>query len=155
MHVAIAGEVHRVKSLRNPLQKMSKSDNQELSCVNLSDPPDLLVKKIKRAVTDFEGRVTYEPETRPGVSNLVTIYAAMSGLTHQQVCQEFAGKQTAEFKLSLGDLLVEKLTPIRQELSRLEADPGYVDSVLQEGAEKARKLAQENLATIKQQMGLC
>ena len=141
-------------SLRNPLQKMSKSDNQELSTINLSDSPDLILKKVGKAVTDTEGKVSYEPERRPGVSNLVAIYAAVSGLSHDEVCKEFEGKLTVDFKGSLGELLVESLAPIRSKIEELEGDPGYVDSVLQRGAEKARALAEENLLVVKKKMGI-
>lgn len=156
MHVrTTTGEVHRVMSLRNPLQKMSKSDNQEMSCIYLSDTPDLIVKKVQKAVTDFEGQVTYDPEERSGVSNLVAIYAAMSGLSHEAVCKDFEGKQTVDFKKGLGELLVEKLGPIQGEMERLEADPGYVHNVLEEGARRAGEIAQLNLEQVRKSMGLC
>lgn len=141
-------------SLRNPLQKMSKSDNQEMSSVNLSDPPDVIRKKIMRAVTDCDGRVSYELQERPGVSNLVAIYAAMSGKSHEAVCKQFEGKQTAEFKASLGELVVEELAPIQKRMSQLEGDPGYVESVLEEGARKARAIAEQNLDQIKRKLGI-
>lgn len=140
--------------MRNPLQKMSKSDNQEMSTIHLSDPPDLVTKKIQKAVTDFDGNVSYDPENRPGVSNLVAIYAAMSGLSHGEVCEEFEGKQTVDFKKSLGELLVEALAPIRERMGELEGDPGYVDTVLREGAEKARNMAGEKLLQVKEKMGI-
>lgn len=148
------GEIHRVMSLRNPLQKMSKSDNQEMSSINLSDPPDAIVMKIQKAVTDSTGRITYDVEERPGVSNLVAIYAAMSGISHQQVCRDFEGRQTVDFKESLGELLVEGLAPIRERMEQLEGDPGYVDLVMREGAEQARQIAEENLVHIRKKMGI-
>ena len=151
---ALTGEVHRVMSLRNPLQKMSKSDNQEMSSINLSDSSDTIMKKIRRAVTDCMGRVTYDVEERPGVSNLIAIYAAMSGISHQQVCADFEGKQTVDFKTSLGELLVESLSPIRERMEQLEGDPGYVDLVLREGAEQAKRIAEENLVQIREKMGI-
>lgn len=150
----LLGEVHRVMSLRNPLQKMSKSDNQEMSCVNLCDTPDVIVKKIQKAVTDCTGEVSYDPDERPGVSNLVAIYAAMSGLTHQEVCGQFEGKQTVDFKRELAELLVERLAPIGKKVEELEADSGYVDSVLKEGAERAGLIACENLTRVKKKMGV-
>ena len=142
-------------SLRNPLQKMSKSDNQEMSCINLCDTPDVITKKIQKAVTDCVGEVSYDPEERPGVSNLVAIHAAMSGLSHQDVCRQFEGKQTVDFKRELAELLVERLAPIRKKVEELEADSSYVDSVLKEGAEKAGLIARENLTQVKKRMGLC
>jgi tryptophanyl-tRNA synthetase len=133
---------------------MSKSDNQEMSCINLCDPPDAIVKKVQRAVTDCISLVSYEPEERPGVSNLVAVYAAMSGLSHEQVCAAFEGKQTVDFKRALGELLVEGLTPIRERTLELEADPGYVDEVLRQGAERAKVIAEENLVGVKRKIGL-
>lgn len=86
---------------------------------------------------------------------MVAIYAAISGLTHDEVCREFEGKQTVDFKHSLGQLLVEALAPIREKAEQLESDPAHVDGILMEGAEKARKIAQENIAIIKTKMGIC
>lgn len=133
---------------------MSKSDNQEMSCINLCDPPDVIMKKVQKAVTDSIGQVSYEPEERPGVANLVAIYAVMSGLSHEQVCRDFEGKQTVDFKKALGELLVERLAHIREQTERLEADPGYVDGVLREGAERAKVIAEENLVRVKRKMGI-
>ena len=141
-------------SLRNPLQKMSKSDNQEMSSILICDPPDTIAKKVQRAVTDSQGRISYEPEERPGVSNLVAIYAAMSGQSHAEVSQDFEGKQTVDLKQSLAELLVETLAPIKKRVEQLESDPAYVDSILKEGAERAGRLAQENMAIIKKRMGI-
>ena len=149
-----AGEVHRVMSLRNPLQKMSKSDNQPLSTINLSDSPDLIVKKIQKAVTDCEGRITYDPQSRPGVANLVSMYAALAGMSHEDVCKSFETKQTVDLKKSLGELTVESLAPIRVKMEALEHDSFYMDSVLVGGAERARALAEENLVQIKKKMGI-
>ncbi len=133
---------------------MSKSDNQEMSYINLCDPPDDIVKKVQKAVTDSIGEVSYDLEERPGVANLVAIYAAMSGLSHEQVCGEFEGKQTVDLKRSLGELLVEGLAPIRERMQRLEAEPGYVADVLREGAERAKVIAEENLVRVKKKMGV-
>ena len=141
-------------SLRNPLQKMSKSDNQEASRINLTDSPDEIRKKIRKAVTDSTSRITYDPDERPGVSNLVSIYAALADLTHDEVCERYVGKQTVDMKNDLGELVVEKLGPISEKIHRLENDVGYVDGVLREGAEKAKSLAEENLKSIMNLMGV-
>ena len=141
-------------SLRNPLQKMSKSDNQEASRINLTDPPDEIRKKIRKAVTDSTSRITYDPDERPGVSNLVSIYSALADLTHDEVCERYISKQTVDMKNDLGELVVEKLGPISEKIHRLESDVGYVDEVLREGAEKAKTLAEENLKSIMNLMGV-
>lgn len=150
----LSGDVQRVMSLRNPLQKMSKSDNQEMSRINLTDSPDELRKKVRKAVTDSTSRITYEPDDRPGVSNLVSIYSALADISHEDVCERFEGKETVDLKDELGELLVEKLGPIREEILRLEKDTGHVDQVLREGADKAKRLAEENLKSIMKHMGV-
>ena len=133
---------------------MSKSDNQEMSCINLTDSPDVIIKKCQKAVTDCDGSISFDPEIRPGVSNLISIYAAISGWSHDQICREFEGKLTVDFKKCLGQLLVEKLSPIRKEVERLEKEPGYVNDVLREGAEKAAYIAEENLNQVKNKLGI-
>jgi tryptophanyl-tRNA synthetase len=141
-------------SLRNPLQKMSKSDNQEASRINLTDSPDIIRKKIRKAVTDSTGRVTFEPTERPGVSNLISIYGALAELSHSEVCERFEGKQTVDLKDELAELLVDKLQPICDRILELEGEPGYIDQVLRDGADKAKPIAIENLDSIMRLMGL-
>ena len=141
-------------SLRNPLQKMSKSDNQESSRINLTDSPDVIRKKIRKAVTDSTGTVTFEPTERPGVSNLVSVYSALAELNHSEVCERFEGKQTVDLKDELAELLVEKLRPICERTIELEGEPGYIDQVLKDGADKAKSIATENLDSIMRLMGL-
>ena len=133
---------------------MSKSDNQELSRINLTDSPDEIRNKIRKAVTDSTGSITYDPTERPGVSNLVSIYAAVSGLNHDETCERFAGKQTVDFKEELAEVLVERLSPIREKIAQLEEDMDYVDGVLKEGSERAAAMAEENLNEIKRLVGI-
>ena len=141
-------------SLRNPLQKMSKSDNQEASRINLTDSPNDIRRKIRKAVTDSTSRITYEPTERPGVSNLVSIYGALVELGHNEVCERFEGKETVHLKDELAELLVEKLGPIHERILVLESDSGYVDQVLKDGADKAKSIATENLDSIMRLMGI-
>ena len=141
-------------SLRNPLAKMNKSDNQGMSCVYLTDSPDTVMEKIKKAVTDCTGEVYYDEENRPGVSNLIRIYSAMTGASYDEIQQEFAGKMTVDLKIRLGEVLAEALGPIREEADRLEKEVGYVNSVLVEGAQKATEIAHGNLNNIKTKLGL-
>ena len=154
LSVSPLGEVQRVMSLRNPLQKMSKSDNQESSRIDLTDSPDVIRQKIRKAVTDSTSAVTFEPSERPGVSNLVSIYGALAELNHNEVCERFEGKQTVDLKDELAELLVEKLRPVCQRISELEEEPGYIDQVLKDGADKAKSIATENLDSIMRLMGL-
>jgi len=133
---------------------MSKSDNQEMSCVYLTDHPDTVIEKIKKAVTDCTGAVYYEEETRPGVSNLMRIYSSITGASYDEIQHEFEGKMTVDFKMRLGEVLVETLEPIRKEADRLEKELGYVDSILTEGAQRATEMAHENLSKVKTRLGL-
>ncbi len=141
-------------SLRNPLQKMSKSDNQELSRINLSDSPDEIKKKIRRTVTDSNSRTTYDPADRPGVSNLVSIYSAMTGQSPIDICSAFEGRQTVDLKDELAEVLIERLSPIREEIDHLENNPSYVDRVLAEGAERAGQIAEDNMKDMKRVLGI-
>ena len=144
----------RVKSLRSPLHKMSKSDNQERSRINLTDSPDVIREKVRKAVTDCDSEVTYDPTARPGVSNLVSIYSAFTGLSPEEVCTKFQGKETVSLKDELVEVLNESLGPIREATISLESNEDYVESVLQEGARKAMEVAQLNLDQVKRLVGL-
>jgi tryptophanyl-tRNA synthetase len=139
----IFGAATRVMSLRDGTKKMSKSDASDQSRINLTDGPDEIAQKLKRAKTD----PLPLPETvddmkdRPEAANLIGIYAALCDRPVADVVAEFAGKGFAEFKTRLADLAVSVLGPIGLEMQRLVADPGYVDSVLREGGEKANAIA--------------
>ena len=141
-------------SLRNPLQKMSKSDNQDMTRINLTDSSDDIRNKIRKAVTDCTGSVTFDPHERPGVSNLVSIFAAVSDSTPDKICRMFEGKQTVHLKDELAELLISELAPIREEINRLQTDRGYVMDILRDGSERAREIAEPNLAEIKVLMGI-
>ena len=136
---------------------MSKSDNRDTNRINLSDSPDDIRRKVMKAVTDSNGQVTFDPKERPGVSNLVSIYSALTGATTAEVCQKFnifTGRQTVDLKHELADVLINELAPIRREINHLQADRGYILQVLREGSERARKLAEPNLTEIKDVMGI-
>lgn len=150
----LLSEVTRVMSLRNPLQKMSKSDNQEMSRINLSDTPDEIRKKIRKAVTDSQSQITYDPDGRPGVSNLVCIYAALTSMTHDEVCAKFEGRETVHFKEELSEVIIGKLEPIRQQTLRLDGDPGYIDQVLKSGAQQTTQLAESTMREVKSKLGI-
>ncbi len=151
----IAGPATRVMSLKDGTKKMSKSDPSDLSRINLSDDADAIAKKIRKAKTDPEPL----PETldglkeRPEAANLVGIYAALAGISKESVLEEFGGRGFAEFKPALAELTVEKLAPINAEMKRLLDDPGYIDGVLAEGAERARAIAEPIYADVKRIVG--
>jgi len=151
----ILGEATRVMSLRDGSKKMSKSEISDMSRINMTDDAELIAKKIKKAKTDPDPL----PETakglegRPEAMNLVTIYAALSGLGKDDICAKYAGQNFAPFKADLTEIAVGKLAPITGEFNRLMQDTSYVDSVLRDGAEKARALSAPILEEVKDIVG--
>lgn len=144
----IEGAATRVMSLRDGSKKMSKSDPSDQSRINLTDDADTIAQKLRKARTDAEPL----PDTlaglkdRPEARNLVNIYAALSDMTAENVVAEFAGKGFGTFKPALADLAVAKLAPIATEMKRLMADPGEIDRILGDGAERANAIAEPILA---------
>ncbi|KAL1915303.1 uncharacterized protein VTP21DRAFT_6761 [Calcarisporiella thermophila] len=144
----------RIKSLRNPAAKMSKSDPVDASRINLTDTKEQIGQKIRRATTDSTRGITYDPTERPAVSNLVTIYAAMRGCGVEEVCREHADSSHADFKEALTIVIEEKIGPIRENIHRLNGEKAYVDQVLKEGAEKASEVASRTLRKAMKAIGL-
>ncbi|XP_059824379.1 tryptophan--tRNA ligase, mitochondrial [Hypanus sabinus] len=138
---AILSEAKRIKSLRNPTTKMSKSDPQKLATVYINDSAEDILLKFRKAVTDFTSEVTYDPETRPGVSNLITVHTAVTGKTIEEVVQHSKGLDTARYKYVVAEAVIEKFTPIKNEIERLRTEQGFLEQVLYRGAEKAKELA--------------
>ena len=136
----ITGPATRVMSLRDGTKKMSKSEASDNSRINLTDDADTIAAKIRKAKTDPEPLPSEEKglEARPEADNLVGIYSALSGRSKQEVLTEFGGGQFSSFKNALVELCVAKLAPIASEMKRLVADPGHVDSILIDGADRAR-----------------
>src|SRR5437868_11230147 len=151
----ITGEATRVMSLRDGLKKMSKSDPSDQSRINLTDDADAIAHKIRRAKTDPHPLPHDEKalEQRPDADNLVGIQAAPAGKTEADILNEFGGAQFSTFKAALVDLAVAKLGPINAEMKRLMADPIYIDSVLADGAARARSLATETMKAVKDIVG--
>ncbi|XP_052420631.1 tryptophan--tRNA ligase, mitochondrial-like [Carassius gibelio] len=150
---ALLSDTRKVKSLRDPSSKMSKSDPQKLATVFLTDTPDDIVLKIRRAVTDFTSEVTYEPESRPGVSNLVSMHAAVSGRSVEEVVRLAEGMDTGQYKNVVAEAIVQKLQPIRLEIQRLKADRGHLESLLAKGTAKARSLAAPVMTEVRKLVG--
>jgi tryptophanyl-tRNA synthetase len=151
----ITGPATRVMSLRDGTKKMSKSDASDNSRINLTDDADTIAQKIRKAKTDPEPLPSEEKglETRPEADNLVGIYAALSGRAKSDVLGEFGGGQFSNFKNALVELCVAKLAPIASEMKRLVADPGHVDQILIDGADRARSLAAETMKATKDIVG--
>jgi tryptophanyl-tRNA synthetase len=152
----IRGPAARVMSLRDGSKKMSKSDPSEFSRINLSDDAEAINQKIRKAKTDPEPLPTEVEglKTRPEAENLVGIFAALAGVTAEDVLRDFGGAQFSSFKQSLADLAIQKLGPIGSEMRRLEADPGYIDQVLRAGAARAREIANPIMNQVKDIVGL-
>jgi tryptophanyl-tRNA synthetase len=142
-------------SLRDGAKKMSKSDPSDYSRINLTDTPEAIAQKVRKAKTDPEPL----PSEVDGLSgraeadNLVGIYAALSGSTKPDVLRDFGGSTFSRFKEALVQLAVARLTPVSSEMRRLQADPGYLDQVLRDGASRARAIAAENMVAVKDVVG--
>src|SRR3977135_348276 len=151
----IQGPATRVMSLRDGAKKMSKSDPSDQSRINLTDDADAIAHKIRRAKTDPDALPSEEKglEPRPEADNLVGIYAALAEKGKAEVLREFGGAQFSTFKAALVDLAVAKLGPINSEMTRLVADPDYIDSVLAEGAARAQVIAAETMKAVKDIVG--
>ena len=151
----IMGPGTRVMSLRDGTKKMSKSDESDLSRINLTDDADAIANKIRRAKTDPNPL----PENkdglagRPEAENLLSIYAALADRKLDAVIGEFAGRQFSEFKNALAELTVAKLSPISAEMRHLMADPAEIDRVLHDGAARARAIAAPIVAETKKLVG--
>ncbi len=162
----ILGPATRVMSLRDGTKKMSKSDPSDASRLNLTDGPDEIAQKVRKAKTDPEplpgpevldeaGQVKTEADkARPEAFNLLSIYAALAGEDMPAVLSRYEGAQFSAFKGSLVDLAVEKMGAIGSEMQRLMADPGHVDSVLADGAERARAMSEPVLREAQNAVGL-
>jgi tryptophanyl-tRNA synthetase len=144
----IFGTATRVMSLRDGTSKMSKSDPSDNSRINLTDDADMIARKVRRAKSDSEMGLSYEPERRPEAANLLNIYAALAGEPRDAIVDRFGASSFADFKQTLADLAVAKLAPIADEMRRLLADPAHIDGILREGAERAHAIAADNLARV-------
>ena len=152
----ITGAGTRVMSLRDGSKKMSSSDPSDLSRLNLTDDPDDLAKKVRKAKTDPNPlpETLDELSERPEAKNLINIYASLSDQTPQDVLTQFAGAEFSKFKPALAEVAVETLSPITAEMRRLMDDPAHVDGVLRDGSERARAIAAPVLKDVKNIFGL-
>ena len=152
----IQGPATRVMSLRDGSKKMSKSDASEFSLIALTDDADAIAQKIRRAKTDPDGLPSEVDglSGRPEADNLVGIFAALNDETKASVLKTFGGAQFSTFKNALAELTIAKLSPIRAEIVRLNADPSHVDHVLAGGARRAREIATPVMNAVKDIVGL-
>ena len=143
----------RIMSLNDPTSKMSKSNLE--GCVTLSDKPEEVMRKFKRAITDSDTErcVRYAPQEKPGVANLMQIYAAATGKTYEEIEREFEGQGYGKLKPAVGEAVVEVLRPIQEETNRLLADKAYLEGVYRAGAEKASRVAEKTLRKVYKKVG--
>lgn len=150
----VSGEAGRLRHLRDPTKKMSKSSNDPRSYVALDDSPEAVRKKIKQAITDCTSKVTYEPESRPGVANLVALHSLLTGVTPEEVCQQAEGLDTGQFKLVVADAAVSFLEPIQQRMREHLSDRAHLWHVLEEGSRRARQIAIRTMNEVHRASGM-
>ena len=145
----------RIMSLKDGTKKMSKSDPSDLSRINLTDKKDEIVNKIKKAKTDNSAIPIDDKKLneRPEVENLLGIYSSLNNQTLSDSINEFGGKNFSEFKQKLSDLVVEKISPISDEINRLKKDNNFIDKILKDGAEKADKITSKKVKEMKKIVG--
>lgn len=143
----------RIMSLTDPTKKMSKSDPNQKSYITLLDDAKTIEKKVKSAVTDSEGIIRYDKENKPGVSNLLTIYSILANEPIEQLEERYAGKGYGEFKADVAQVIIDTLTPIQEKYYEL-MESSELDDILDEGAEKANRVASKMLKKMENAIGL-
>lgn len=144
----------RIMSLSDPKKKMSKSDPSVESYISLFDSPDKIRKKIKSAKTDTGKTIKHDPEKKPGISNLLIIYALFSDITVKKAEKEMENKNYGEFKKELAELLVEKLKPFRDKREEFLSRKVYINEILKRGEKNAQTFAQAKIKDVRRKMGL-
>jgi tryptophanyl-tRNA synthetase len=148
---AVPRHAARVMDLQHPEAKMSKSERSPLGTIDLLDTPDEIRQKVRKAVTDTDGEVRFDPEAKPGLSNLLQLMAAVSGLSIDEVVGRY--ERYGPLKADLAEALVEALRPVRERYATFTADPAEIAALLDQGAEKASGIASKTLARAKEAMG--
>ncbi|CAB4585955.1 unannotated protein [freshwater metagenome] len=144
----------KINDLQDPTSKMSKSAASQSGVIELMDAPEINMKKIKGAMTDTEREVIFDEKNKAGISNLLTIYSAITGLSIADAQNEFVGKGYGDFKSAVATVVVDFLTPIRAKAQELLQDPAHLTSILRDGAEKANLVASKTLAETYEALGL-
>ena len=149
----IVKEGAKIGSLQDPVHKMSKSDENPNASVYMADDRDTIIRKFKRAVTDSDNRIVAS-EDKPGVTNLLNIYASFKGCTVAEAEKEFEGKGYGDFKLAVGETVADALAPIQAEQKRLLADKAYLGEILARGVQNAAYAARKTLSKVQRKIGL-
>lgn len=142
----------RIMSLQDPTKKMSKSDTNVKGFISMLDAPETIMKKMKSAVTDSEACVRYA-DGKDGVNNLMSIYSCCTGKTYEEIENEFAGKGYGDFKVAVGEAVVEELRPIREKFDQLMTDKAYLKECADKGAEIATRISQRTLDKVMKKVG--
>jgi tryptophanyl-tRNA synthetase len=144
----------KIMSLAEPEKKMSKSDENANATILLLDDKDTIIRKFKRAVTDSETEVRYDAENKPGISNLIDIYGAVTGKTRDEIEREFEGKGYGDFKLAVGEAVAAELEPIQKRYTELLKEKSYIETRIKENDEMARYFATKTLRKVQKKLGL-
>lgn len=143
----------KIMSLQEPTKKMSKSDEDHNASISLMDDADTIIRKFKRAMTDSDAEVRFDQELKPGISNLMTIYSAVTGMSMEAIQQEFEGKGYGDFKMRVGEAVVEELRPMHERFEQLSKDKAYIDSIIKKNADTANYLATKTLRKVQKKVG--
>ena len=149
----IQKESAKIYDLQNPTAKMSKSASSVTGLINLLDEPKVTAKRIRSAVTDAGTEIRFDRQEKPGISNLLSIYSALTGRAVAELEQDYEGRMYGHLKAELADVVVETLAPVRARAEELLADPAELDRLLAQGAAKARAMAAPTLAEVYARMG--
>ncbi|GBN94304.1 Tryptophan--tRNA ligase, mitochondrial [Araneus ventricosus] len=133
---------------------MSKSDSNIRNRIEITDPPDVMLKRIKEAVTDMTSAVTYDPEQRPGVSNLILMHSLCTDKSCESICNEHRHLDTGQYKLVVAEAVIEYFKPIQAEFQRLISEPMHIIHIFEKGAEIASEIAQQTMKEVKTLVGL-
>ncbi len=144
----------KIMSLQEPDKKMSKSDENENAYVFILDSEDAILRKFKRAVTDSEREIRYDEVNKPGVSNLISIYSAVTDKSFADIEKEFAGRTYGDLKEIVGQSVAEILKPIQQKYNEFSSNKDYLNSILKENSEKAAYMARKTLSKVYRKVGL-
>ena len=150
----IVKAVAKIYDLQEPTAKMSKSSSGGKGVIWLLEDPKVAAKRIKSAATDSENEIRYDPVAKPGISNLLTIFSALTSRPVEEIAADYAGKGYGHLKVDLAEVVVDFLTPFQARANEYLSDPAELDAVLARGAERARGLAQVTLDRIYDRVGL-
>jgi tryptophanyl-tRNA synthetase len=149
----IIKETAKILDLQDPTAKMSKSSSSPSGIIDLLDPPEVSTKKIRSAVTDTERDIRFDEERKPGISNLLMIYAALDGRSVEQLVEDYAGRGYGDLKKDLAEVVADFVTPFRNRVLAYLDDPSALDAVLATGAAKAKRVAARTLTQVYDRVG--